>query len=86
MSELSKLEYFFSNLNYEHLFAIEGKKLTEEQAKEIVHRCNCHDELVVACDKANWLLGTMIKEGMLNADSDIKKMLEAALAKAQNGN
>lgn len=51
MSELSELEYFFSNLNYEHLFAVEGKKLTKEQAEEIIHRCNCHDELVAALEK-----------------------------------
>lgn len=30
--------------------------LTEEEAKEIIHRCNCHDELVAACEQVikNW--------------------------------
>lgn len=59
--------------------------LTSEEANEILHRVNCYEDLVKACEKAHWLFNVMVQEGYLNDDNNIIPVLEAALAHASQG-
>jgi len=60
--------------------------ISEGVTKIIVEESNLkqqRDDLLEACEKADWLLGVMIEKDMLNADSDVKKLLEVAIAKCK---
>lgn len=51
MSELPELTYFFSNLAYTAVITRQSDGLlSEDEAKEIIHRSDCHDDLVAACE------------------------------------
>lgn len=52
-------------------------------SQHIITLIEQRDALLAACEKADWLFEIMIKEGMLNADSDVKEFIKAAIAKAK---
>lgn len=66
----------------------EGVPLTKDQAKEIIRRCKCHDDLLAACEIGLIGIDWLIKRDKLNeikspCTMKAKQKIEAAIAKAK---
>lgn len=82
MSELPELTYFFSNLAYTAVITRQSDGLlSEEEAKEAIRRCDCHDELVDACERMYEFFADEII-----SDADCKEFVKAVLDKAKKSN
>lgn len=87
---MSKSEFTKKMRNFVKMYENEIPKRAEINFLE--DACDCLDraearlkvipDLLEACEKAQWILSTMVKEGMLNADNTVVPKLEVAIAKA----
>lgn len=89
MSESPELVYDYDRITGEYVITrADHHVLTKEDAQEIIHRRNCHDDLIKACEKGLEMTKWARRILPLRTDGHKKageyiKQIESILAKAQ---